>query len=472
MLQLTNLARAAVITALTAMTITAHSGCTDPELAIVPPRQSVVPESTFPVSQNRELDILFVIDNSNSMEAEQRSLADNFPNFVATLEGIQGGLPDIHMGVISTDMGVGPGNNTCRSADGDNGRLRAEPSPNCQVQAPTGAFIKDILVDNKRETNYPDEQSLADTFSCIAEIGLNGCGFEQPLESLKRALDPSNVVNAGFLRPNAYLAVVFITDEDDCSAEDTGMYGTIENDIDQQLGRAGSFRCWEYGVRCDPDTPRIPGEKFECAPREDSPYMSNVQEYVDYLKQLKGQEELVIVAGIIGDSGPVVVERNEQDQLNLKKSCGAIAGQPYSGAVPATRLEAFLNSFQYSTTTSICNDDLSGALDDIAELLAMVVGNRCLVGELVDMDEATEGIQPTCSVTEIVAPGTLDERQRILPECDVITTPENANNQPCHVIRHNFESCTDTDTGLEIDVYPAERDLPFGTKISVQCEGR
>src|ERR1041385_8192526 len=63
-----------------------------------------------------------------------------------------------------------------------------------------------------RQKNYSG--TLEDTFTQIANAGTNGCGFEQHIEAVKRALN-NNPANAGFLRPTAYLAVILILDEDD-----------------------------------------------------------------------------------------------------------------------------------------------------------------------------------------------------------------------------------------------------------------
>ena len=46
-----------------------------------------------------------------------------------------------------------------------------------------------------------------------------GCGFEHQLASVRAALDPAlPPTNVGFLRADAFLAVVLVTNEDDCSA--------------------------------------------------------------------------------------------------------------------------------------------------------------------------------------------------------------------------------------------------------------
>src|SRR3990167_8457413 len=45
--------------------------------------------------------------------------------------------------------------------------------------------------------------------------GGGGCGFEPPLAAMRAALGPL-AANAGFLRPDAALAVLILADEDDC----------------------------------------------------------------------------------------------------------------------------------------------------------------------------------------------------------------------------------------------------------------
>ena len=58
-------------------------------------------------------------------------------------------------------------------------------------------------------------------FSCLATVGTSGCGFEHQLASAAVSLGfrgTTPAANVGFLRPDAFLAIAFITNEDDCSA--------------------------------------------------------------------------------------------------------------------------------------------------------------------------------------------------------------------------------------------------------------
>ena len=73
---------------------------------------------------------------------------------------------------------------------------------------------------NQTVKNYNGD--ITDAFTCIAALGDQGCGFEGQLKSPRWALDPLNSPpgNEGFLRPEAFLAVILITNEDDCSVPD------------------------------------------------------------------------------------------------------------------------------------------------------------------------------------------------------------------------------------------------------------
>ena len=108
--------------------------------------------------------------------------------------------------------------------------------------------------------------------------------------------------------------------------------------IDSELGFLSSFRCFEFGVSCDPDTPRVPGARSNCVPRQNSPYMDDISVYADFLKGLKDNPSNVVVAGIIGTPSPVSVELVEGAEPRLAASCSSGSGD----AAPAVRLTAFL----------------------------------------------------------------------------------------------------------------------------------
>jgi hypothetical protein len=183
------------------------------------------------------------------MGEEQSSLVDNFANFLSVLGNLPGGLPNLHVGVVSSNVRVGGFIITGCDGEGDDGILQNEPRAACT--APNGFFIEDVLAPDgqTRIKNYTG--TLEETFSCIAELGTDGCGFEQHLESVKRALDSAATPqNQGFLRPDAALLIIIVADEDDCSASNPMVFDPMDMTLSSPLGPLTSFRCTEFGVRC------------------------------------------------------------------------------------------------------------------------------------------------------------------------------------------------------------------------------
>ena len=81
-----------------------------------------------------------------------------------------------------------------------------------------------------------------------------GCGFEHQFAAITRALGADGrgaapAENQGFLRPDAYLAIVMITNEDDCSARRPACRCSTRRNTNlaSQLGPPANFRCNEFG---------------------------------------------------------------------------------------------------------------------------------------------------------------------------------------------------------------------------------
>ncbi len=121
---------------------------------------------------------------------------------------------------------------------------------------------------------------------------------------MRAALDGSAVENSDFLRKDAFLAVIILADEDDCTAKAPGaVFNPADTAVSSPLGPVTSFRCFEFGVTCNPSLARTqPGPRSNCVSNESSPYMEPVQGFVDFLVGLKnGAKNKVIVASIIGN---------------------------------------------------------------------------------------------------------------------------------------------------------------------------
>src|SRR6266516_4025975 len=82
------------------------AGCPSRSVGVVDPDQAPVEYKDIPVEFNRDIDILFVIDDSPSMADKQANLVANFHRFVETLQTIEGGLPNVHIAVVTSDLGT------------------------------------------------------------------------------------------------------------------------------------------------------------------------------------------------------------------------------------------------------------------------------------------------------------------------------------------------------------------------------
>tara|TARA_R110002073_G_scaffold336295_1_gene531808 strand:+ start:48 stop:1091 length:1044 start_codon:yes stop_codon:yes gene_type:complete len=345
--------------------------------------------------------------------------------------------------VISTNIGAGTGGIAGCENNGDNGLLQNAPTRPCEP--PSDRYIIDIAnSDGSRTRNF--QGPLTDTFACIAELGVAGCGFEQPLESMRRALNGTNAQNQGFLRENAMLAVILVTDEDDCSTEDPAMFSTdlaLDN-VDSALGPLSSFRCFEFGVTCNPDTPREPGPREDCVARKNSQYMYDVEEYAQFLRSLKGPLVPVVFSAVAG-VGPVAVG-NSDGEPRLEPACGLNGGD---FADPAVRIADLLDQMGMPEPSSICEGvDLTAAAENI---YAMMSG-QCLLSQ-----EPAE-----CTFADVSNLGELDEEiVQDLPSCD------SASSVACAQIVLGSGNCQGTLTEVVIDRRGTT--TPNGTVVVASC---
>jgi len=436
--------------------------------------------STFeavPLSTTRELDVLFVVDDSGSMRQEQAALASGFERFTGGLADADGQLPGLHIGVISSNVGTGAvvsGGEACLG-EGDDGVLQMPEG--CTALTDGSRFIRDVAgASGQRDVNYAG--ALAEQFSCMAQLGIAGCGFEQHFESMRRALGEQEL-NAGFLRPEASLAVLFVADEDDCSVSDPQLFDPTQDDRASELGELSSFRCFEFGVQCAPVAggEREIGPRTDCAPEEESPYLESVSSYAQFLRGLKADPEKVFVSTITGDPGPVVVmEDPDRDPTELKvaPTCTICPGGAASGcasidalvsAAPAIRMKALVDAFgaaghrqdicAYDPATDSL--DFGAALAGVAEHLAPHIATSCLEVTPLDTDAAASGNQAACELVETAAGAEVS-----IPACDAA-----AGALPCFRLRDNPDQCPAT--GLALAIERGEATAPAGAVRSLRC---
>ncbi len=162
-------------------------------------------------ASNFDLDVLFVVDDTSAIAGSEDALAAAYPQIAALFERVRGGVPPMHLGVAAASVGSAP---SCDAAAGEPPRTRASA---CAV---TGGGTNQFLTTGACGSNPSFTGSFADALSCLGALGTAGCAPAQPLTVAREILEASSVADSGwtgFLRPNAYLLLVFVAGEDDAS---------------------------------------------------------------------------------------------------------------------------------------------------------------------------------------------------------------------------------------------------------------
>ncbi len=199
------------------------------------------PVDIGPQTQASKLDVLFVVDNSVSMGDKQGVLGASVSGFVTQLTK---SVKDIHFGVITTSIG-GHGGTICPAATA-HADDQAELLPAKRTGVPSYNASSFLSFDAAGKTGVADAAAVAaDLQQTITAAGQDGCGYEAPLEAMYRFLidpePPTSIkmvqststpdgINAdllkqrqAFLRPDSAVAIVILSDENDCSIRDDGL---------------------------------------------------------------------------------------------------------------------------------------------------------------------------------------------------------------------------------------------------------
>lgn len=358
----------------------------------VAPPNPFVEVALIPTTPSRDLDVLFVIDDSINLDMET-NLRNAFPALLDELAAIDGQLPNLHVGVVTSDLGtngyedaapgpnIGSGPGSC-AGYGKAGLLVSRSS----VQ---GAYIVDIAAgDGTRSTNYTSS-SLAAALSELVSVGAAGCGFEQPLEAMRLALlDPSSQ-HVGFLRSEARLAVITLQDEDDCSFAHSSLLGADT----ATLGPLQSFRCTRFGVTCDaggetPDEMAIVGDKGKCHSNDSSPYLAPLDRYRDVLETVKADPRDVLFATIAGNPTPVTVELRTPPGGGvmtpaIQHSCQYEGANGINVADPAVRMVDLATRVRRGSFESACKQDYKPIVRSIGRRIRTLLGDTCLPAPLI-----------------------------------------------------------------------------------------
>lgn len=401
--------------------------------------------------ENCAVDILVVVDNSGTMALEQAQIG-------RAMAGLEAGLRERQLDVqvmfttVDNDnpfctpfspegytpaMGS-PISTSCTERLDDFSGLGAVPvmvPEACTTACPIEAAPQDdpFVAFYEGSDNVPDvtptdidgdgvdDSPAAMTMACLAPQGINGCAYESPLEAMLQTLASTAPWNEGprpFLRPDATLAVVVVTDEADCSLSDVS---AMENESFYEtypvsgMPAPSSAICWNAGVDCS--GPDVNGE-YDCSPAAGGP-LHPVQRYtgrlIDELRETEGKD--IVMLGIVGvpsvtahapdspfeaEAGGVadlvyrdwepadilpsellegVTAADHQFEFGIGPGCTRTEGGE-AQAIPPSRLQAVCESLDEGPERtdlrccleSVCDDDYSGA-------------TRCLLGLLDNLQE-------------------------------------------------------------------------------------
>ncbi len=192
------------------------------------------------------LDLLFVIDNSDSMAPYQVALAEAFPGFV---DGLFAALPpgvDVHVAITTTEFdracGAHEATQNCQSTATLEEVESHYVKPTDAHDGGNGSQGRLFQWAGRRwfETNSDaDPAELEAWFSAAATAaGEDGCSFEMPVAGAGWVTHPANAeTNEGFLRDERGLFVIFfLTDEPDKSPESKNVYRDMILEAKQGCG--------------------------------------------------------------------------------------------------------------------------------------------------------------------------------------------------------------------------------------------
>jgi len=148
----------------------------------------------FSQTQVGKVDILWVVDDSGSMQPKQDKVKQNFHAFISKLVENDNSI-DYHIGVITSDT--------------------YNPAESGRLIRP-GGLSKPWI---GRDTCAPPSCDPVAKFQQVVGVGTQGAGDEKPLLAAMMALTPPNLDhdNAGFIRDDASLFLIVISDEEDSS---------------------------------------------------------------------------------------------------------------------------------------------------------------------------------------------------------------------------------------------------------------
>jgi len=409
--------------------------CTSKQPAQVCPVPVELNETAALVGCYEGLELLVVVDDSPSMKNEQEVLPSAFLNLVNALtnpvsDWYYSSVDEMRLAVVTSDMGLQWGGHPYQDGDGwpddaipcspagRDGRFRTY-GPGSTVhlrdgeipcyedgsQCPSGWSCEEVDEGGVGSCEAPQDQGQdlscpepgadriewhpEDEFdpdaalksSCLACAGADGCELEQPLSAAVRALSRQD--QQGFLSPRLLLAVMVISDEDDCSIAASDFF--LSPELQEPGARAVDRACVQGGQHLyTAEEIRNAIFNAKSGTYEQHPGNSDVLFVAiagvptNDTCQGNGNDlesahcldhELMQVEHVVPPQG-----QEDEDGAGLHPACTLVDGaEELVRASPGRRYVELAQEFgNMGYVHSICNSDWSPAVEDIAEFLAPV----------------------------------------------------------------------------------------------------
>lgn len=267
----------------------------------------------------KKVDILFVVDNSLSMQTSQANLAASFSSFINKFQTL--GI-DYHMAVVGSDAYMAnPFFNNAQSSYISTNALFRDGFTGTYGLGHSGVFV------------MTPANTTASVFQKNISLGTGGSGDERAFSSMTQALIDTTNVASGFRRADAFLSVIILSDEDDFSGD--------------------ASQCDHFDPTC---ALHYQGDHNYAAP---APYLQPVSFYVGWLDSYVGNHANYSVSTIFADSAACVTSLN--------------AGAPSTSRLVATRYPA-ISAATSGIAGSLCGNfgtTLAGISQSVLELASV-----------------------------------------------------------------------------------------------------
>lgn len=500
-------------------------GCNEHPLEGVEPEHWFIdPRTEVEFDLRREIDVLLVVDNSGSMALAQVRVARGIESLVSRLDEMGA---DYRIGVTTTDNGHlwMPGCagkkahagalrvDTCRSridglATEDAAMFDRACAEVCahqtleflptRIAAEGEARPRPWIERTAGVANLADGVSPAQALQCIVMQGVGGCGFESHLESMFKSILRSRSASDdafGFLRPGASLVILFVTDEDDCSARQTPAFA------DAWDLQGSSAQCWAYGVRCE-EGPEV-GVYTTCSPADvgvdgeltepEEAVLQPLSRYVDLLEEFQGTRsrstmphEPGLLVGIIGGvptdvrEGADIPYVDDVDDPQFQEEYGIGPGceSEVVKAVPPVRLRDLAAAFPVRDRPelhSICSEDHARTFEAIADTVETFFDPWCTAVCLEDRDSSTPRLD-ACSFELVHIEASGQRTSTPVPACEIdemgaSVVPDGA--ELCHDLRTGDElsaRCREAQARVQVHLVPRPGGFVRGDVLRGRCD--